>query len=485
MAGAGDVNGDGYDDFLIGAYGYNAYNIITDTGKAYLVLGRREANWGKGYSLFSADASFLGEAKDDWAGYALAGVGDVNRDGCDDFLIGAYGNDQRGDGAGKVYLFLGRRAANWGRDVSLTRADASSLGEQATDCAGYALAGAGDVNGDGYKDFLIGAWGNDEVLWGRGKVYLILGLANPNWGPAFSLANADACFLGETANDYAGRAVAGAGDVNRDGLDDMLISSSYNDETGAEAGQVYLILGRRAADWGRTFSLSDANASFRGEHSPDYAGYSVAGAGDTNRDGYADFLVGAYKADPTTVLTDAGRAYLVLGKPTGWHMDTDLAEAATANYILAYDGEARDDRAATDVAGGDDVNGDGFADFLVGAPYNDEHGEAAGKAYLMLGKGLAIRKTASSAAVAPGGYITYTLQYSNTTTKDVQGARIVDNLPAHTAYVACTGGITCSLQGRTVSWQLGTLSPGRGGTVRLRVQVLSDTRSGTAITNTA
>jgi len=485
VVGAGDVNGDGYADFLIGAYGHNASSNMTDTGKVYLLLGRREADWGKGFDLANADASFIGEAAYDYAGYALASAGDVNGDGYDDFVVGAYSNDQNGDRAGKAYLFLGRQAADWGKNVSLTRADASFLGEWASDYAGYALAGAGDVNGDGFEDFLIGAYGNDDVLYGRGKTYLLLGRANPSWGQAFLLANADACFLGETSNDYAGRAVAGAGDVNRDGMSDMLISAFYNDESGYEAGQVYLVLGRRAADWGPAYNLAGADASFRGENASDYAGYSVAGAGDANRDGYDDFLIGANRFDPTAVLTDTGRAYLVLGKPTGWHLDTYLAGAETANDIMAYDGEAIEDEAGSDVAGKGDVNGDGFSDFLVSARYNDEHGTSAGKVYLLLGRGLAIRKTAFPAAVAPGGYITYTLHYSNTTTQEVQGVRIGDNLPAHTTFSACPGSITCTVQGGRVFWNLGNVPPGGAGVVRLRVQVRPETPPGTVITNTA
>jgi len=485
IAGAGDVNGDGYADFLIGAYGYDASDIVTDTGKVYLVLGRREANWGRSFDLANADASFLGEVAYDTAGYALAGVGDVNGDGYDDFLVGAYSNDQNGSSAGKGYLFLGRRAADWGQNLSLSEADASFVGERASDYASYAIAGAGDVNGDGYDDFLIAAWGSDDVKYGAGKTYLILGRANPNWGQSFDLADANASFLGEALYDYAGRAVSGAGDVNRDGLADFLIAASYSDGAGYESGEVYLVFGRHAADWGAGFNLSRADASFRGEHAVDYAGNAVAGAGDTNRDGYDDFLIGAYQFEPTSTLTDTGRAYLVLGKPTGWHMDTNLAEAETASDIMAFDGEALGDQAGIDVAGGDDVNGDGFSDFLVGASYNDEHGTSAGKAYLMLGKGLAIKKTAFPTVVAPGGYITYTLHYSNTTTQEVQGVRIGDNLPAHTTFAGCPGGITCTVQGGRVFWNLGNVPSGGAGVVRLRVQVRPETPAGTVITNTA
>jgi uncharacterized repeat protein (TIGR01451 family) len=485
VAGAGDVNGDGYADLLIGAYGHNASDVLSDTGKVYLILGRRSADWGQGFDLANADASFLGENGRDYAGFALDGVGDVNHDGYDDFIVGAYTNDQNGDQTGKMYLFLGRPTADWGRNMSLGAADASFVGEMPGDWAGYALAGAGDVNGDGYDDMLIGAYGNDQAASGAGKAYLLLGRANPNWGQAFNLRGADACFLGETYYDNSADAVSGAGDVNRDGLDDLLIGARSNDEQGDRAGQVYLILGKAAADWGTQFSLSHADASFGGERPQDNAGCSLAGAGDANRDGYADFLIGAHHYDPTSTLTDTGRAYLVLGKPAGWHMDTSLTEAQSSPGILAFDGEALDDHVGTDVAGGGDVNGDRFPDLIVGAPSNDEHQPGAGKTYLILGRGLVIRKTADTSSVAPGGCITYTVSYSNTTTRGVQGVRIGDVVPSGTTFAGCSGGITCTLQNRVVVWQMGTLSPGAGGAVHLRLQVAPDVPVGTVITNTA
>ena len=485
VAGAGDVNGDGYDDFLIGAYYHDASTTLTNTGKAYVILGRPAADWGRGFNLANADASFVGEAAEDRAGYGLAGAGDVNDDGYDDFLVGAYLNDENGDRAGKAYLFLGRQEADWGRNVSLANADASFLGERKADWAGYSVAGVGDGNGDGYDDFLIGAYGNDDGAFGGGAAYLILGRPAADWGQGFDLAHADASFLGEASEDYGGSAVSGAGDVNSDGLDDFIIGAYGNDEAASWAGQAYLILGRASADWGTSFSLTNADASFRGAHIEDHAGSALSGAGDVNRDGYDDFLIGAYGFEATEVLTDSGRAYLVSGRPSGWQMDTDLADADTANDIFGFDGEVAGDEAGTALAGGGDVNGDGFADFLVGAPWNDEHSDRAGKVYLMLGKGLVLDKTASADVVTPSERITYTLRYNNTNVWDVDQVRIADHIPANTSYVGCAGGITCTRQGLVVWWYLGTVAPETTGAVRMAVQVLSGVPEGTVITNTA
>lgn len=486
VAGAGDVNGDGYDDFLIGAFSYDAPGAITETGKVYLFLGRQAADWGRGLNLADADASFVGEAAYDWAGGAVAGVGDVNGDGYDDFLVGAYGSDERADAAGKTYLFLGRQDVAWGQNASLANADATFLGEAGGDNAGAAVAGAGDVNGDGYDDFLIGAYGSADVAVTAGEAYLMLGRAAGDWGQGFNLADADAAFLGESSGDHAGITVAGAGDVDGDGLADFLIGAVNNDESGASAGQVYLILGDNGASWGTSFGLANADASFRGAHVADSLGTALSGAGDVNRDGYDDFLIGADHYDAFQALTDSGTAYLLVGKPSGWHMDTDLADAETANDILAFDGEAPGDQAGSAVAGGGDINGDGFADFLVGAPWNDEHGDRAGKVYLVLGRGLILLdKAAHADVVPPGGRITYTLHYSNSDLGDVPVVRIFDRIPAHTSYIRCSGGITCSRQGPLVTWFLGTVVSQTSGTVQMVVRVSPAVSLGTVITNTA
>lgn len=485
VAGAGDVNGDGYDDFLIGAYRYDASPELTQTGKVYLVLGRATADWGRGFDLANADASFIGEAAYDYAGYAVTGAGDVNDDSYDDFLIGAYRYDatEALTDTGKVYLVLGRAAADWGQGFDLANADASFVGEAIYDRAGYTLAGADDVNGDDYDDFLIGAYTNDEGGIDAGKVYLILGLAAADWGQDFPLASADAAFLGERMQDMAGYAVARAGDVNSDGLNDLLIGA--RDISSSNAGKAYLILGRTAADWGQNMGLANADASFHGVNAGDYLGNALSGAGDVNRDGYDDFLIGAHQLDAGEALTDSGRAYLVLGRPSSWQMDTDLGNADTATDIFAFDGEVEGDEAGTSLAGGGDVNGDGFADYLVGAPYNDENGDQAGKAYLMLGKGLVLRKFASTDMAAPGDWITYTMRYTNTNVWDVQQARIGDVIPQGTSYAGCAGGITCTRQGPLVYWYLGTVVSQTTGIVRMAAQVSNDAPAGATITNTA
>ncbi|MCP3686541.1 MAG: hypothetical protein GY861_28210, partial [bacterium] len=129
-------------------------------------------------NLSSADASFWGEDAGDESGISVSSAGDVNGDGYDDLLIGAYNDEDGGSMAGQTYLILGK-ATGWAMDTDLSSADASFWGEDAEGLSGYSVSSAGDVNGDGYDDLLIGAPSDDDGGSNAGQTYLILGGGTP------------------------------------------------------------------------------------------------------------------------------------------------------------------------------------------------------------------------------------------------------------------------------------------------------------------
>jgi hypothetical protein len=372
IAGAGDVNGDGIDDILIGTIENDDGG--SRAGKTYLIFGRK-SNWSMDTDLSKADATFIGESPGDNSG-SVAGVGDVNNDGYDDILIGAYQNSEGGSGAGQTYLILGR-SSGWTLGMSLSNADASFIGESAGDNSGEVISGAGDVNGDGFDDLIIGAVGNDEAGALSGQTYLVFGRSS-GWSMDTDLSDADASFIGEEANDRSGFSVSDTGDINGDGYDDILIGAPQNSEGGTYAGQVYLILGKRTG-WGNDTDLSDADASFIGENDRDAVGLVRAGAGDVNGDGFSDILLGSPSNDEGG--DSAGQTYLFFGKASGWSMDTDLSNA-DASFI----GENIGDSSGHSVSSGGDVDGDGYEDMIIGAPGNMEGGSAAGQTYMILGR---------------------------------------------------------------------------------------------------
>jgi hypothetical protein len=291
VSSAGDVDGDGLGDLLIGAF-RNADGGWA-AGKTYLFLGSSIAAGGP-FDLSAADASFVGENADDHSGFSVSSAGDVDGDGLDDLLIGAYGYYDDGLNAGKTYLFLGS-SITAGGPFDLSAADASFVGESSHDQSGISVSSAGDVDGDGLGDLLIGAWGNDDGGSSAGKTYLFLG-ASITAGGSFDLSAADASFVGENLGDNSGRSVSSAGDVDGDGLSDLLIGAPFNDDAGTNAGKTYLFLGSSIAAGG-SFDLSAADASFVGGSSHDRSGISVSSAGDVDGDGLSDLLIGAYHND--------------------------------------------------------------------------------------------------------------------------------------------------------------------------------------------
>jgi hypothetical protein len=312
-----------------------------------------------GYDLSYAVATIVGEYEYDLAGETLAPAGDVNGDGFSDLLVGTTENDDAGEDAGKVYLVLGRLA---GWPTTLADADAAFVGEAEFDNAGQSLSGGGDVDGDGLDDILIGAPGNDHAASGAGKTYLLLGR---DGGWFVTLSWSDVYFLGENEWDGSGGAVAVVEDVNGDGLDDILVGASGADPD----GRAYLILGRLA---GWPSLLAQADAAIDGAPDQDSC-ERVASGGDINGDGLGDLLIGGewYMGEGDW----AGAVYAIFGRATGWPESLSEADVTVGE-------EYEDWNYGLSLAGGGDVDGDGYDDFLFGVEDADD-GE--GDAYLVLG----------------------------------------------------------------------------------------------------
>jgi Ca2+-binding RTX toxin-like protein len=261
-------------------------------------------------------------------------------------------------------------------------------GDAAGDYAGSSVASAGDVNGDGFDDIIVGAPFSDDGGAYAGKAYVIFGKAG-GFGTIdlTGLAPADGFVIQGGFGDTVGRSVASAGDVNGDGFDDIIVGARRGGGGGGEdlgPGEAYVIFGK-AGGFGPIDLAAlapDAGFVIRGDAAADYAGSSVASAGDINGDGFDDIVVGAPFGDDGG--SYAGEAYVIFGKAGGFGT-IDLSSLAPADGFVIQ-GDAAQDRAGFSVASAGDVNGDGFDDIVVGAPYGGDGGVFPGETYVIFGK---------------------------------------------------------------------------------------------------
>ncbi|MBM4367335.1 MAG: FG-GAP repeat protein [Deltaproteobacteria bacterium] len=298
--------------------------------------------WGE-RDIDAADAQMYGESPGDDAGRAVAFVGDLDADGADEIAVGGPLNDDEGTSAGVAWILSAPTA-----ETLLEDAPARLLGETGDDYAGWSIAAAGDVDGDGFGDVILGAYSDGIAGVDAGAAYVVTGPVSGD----IDLPSQRAVLTGVTAVDWAGYDVDSV--VDDDGSVSLLVGAPYEDQGGSKAGAVYVV---DSAHTG-SFSLAGAEAKLVGEVSLDRAGAALASTGDVDGDGLGDLVVGAW--GDSTVGSRSGAAYVLLGPVAG---TIDLS-AADAKWI----GESTGDRAGWSVDGGADLDGDGLDDTLVGAP---------------------------------------------------------------------------------------------------------------------
>jgi hypothetical protein len=347
VASAGDVNGDGFGDVIVGARLFE--NGETDEGRAFVYLGSAS-----GLATAAAWTAESNQASA-WFGLSVASAGDVNGDGFGDVIVGAYAFDNGETNEGRAFVYLGSASG-----LSTTAAWTAES-NQASAWFGFSVASAGDVNGDGFGDVIVGAWLFDNVETDEGRAFVYLGSAS-----GLSTAAAWTAESNQAGAQF-GWSVASAGDVNGDGYGDVIVGAYLFDNGETDEGRAFVYLGAAsgpstAAAW--TAESNQANASF---------GSPVASAGDVNGDGYGDVIVGATNFDNGEA--DEGRAFVYLGSASG--LSTAAAWTAESNQMGA--------RFGSSVASAGDVNGDGYGDVIVGADRFDNGEEGEGRAFVYLG----------------------------------------------------------------------------------------------------
>lgn len=368
----GDLNGDGISDLLIGSQNANPGN----TGSAYIVYGGTRASDTLDLSeIVNGDGSqgfvITGVNTDQYFGLSVTRIGDFNGDGRPDFAIGSPGANF---GIGRAYIVYSNTFSGSHLDLSALESGNGSQGfvvngEATTGLGnlGFAIAGGGDINGDGRPDLIVSAQG---YALAQGRVYVIYGGAITSGSlNATDLSGGDGSLgfviNGEQSADYFGIDVTAAGDVNGDGFADLLIGAYGRD---SEQGAAYLVYG--GASLAPELNMTDISAGdnsqgmvIDGEFASDQFG-STLSAADINGDGYSDLIMGMNKPGGVN-----GRAYVVYGR-NNLPAELNLADIVSGNGSqgFVFTDSTAQNGLGIKVSALPDMNGDGKADLLIAAP---------------------------------------------------------------------------------------------------------------------
>ncbi len=407
LAGNGDINGDGFNDIIIGAH-FADHEELQNPGAVYVLFGsdRMERNPTIELSELSTVGDvrgfvIRGAAEGDLAGHSVAIAGDVNGDGYDDIIIGASEASPEGRAfAGTAYIVFGGPTVAQTGLVDLANLNApvgiTLNGLTIDDLTGFEVSAAGDINNDSFADIAIFAPNaNNGAQVSAGAVYVIFGNADLSQKSSIDLASLDGSngfvVRGQQADDFAGFSVVGVGDINNDGADDLAIGAPLADRGEMiNLGFAYILFGQPTIGTGGQFDLASLDGTngftIRGEVELAQVGRSISSRGDFNGDGIDDLILSA----PWTDISDVeipGKIHVVYGHSRiGLSGKLSIQSAKSASGMV-IDGQERLETIGRHVSIIGDINGDRIDDLAIGSPFSDPRGQnAAGKCYIVLGR---------------------------------------------------------------------------------------------------